>query len=371
MKPDPILNKAALLALKKDYEGAFKLLKDEEDRNNGSFKYCQLYGIISLYSGNFLEAHEYLQYAKRHNFKDVSTLLGLAVLYLKRPNTVQAVDYYLDILEEDPKNRIAKNALNIIRKQNTTQELSEWMTPERLAKLYPPIPASIINQQTIFKGLIILSLAVVLVFGILFALKALPDILKKQPDRPAAEFHLTSQDKKEPVETGGYYRYILTNSQAIALYERALSLFTNYRDEEAKVSINRILESNASQNLKNKARLILENTEIPGFDTFRREDIPSYSSVKNEPVIYRDVHVIWRGMATNVEITDEYTRFDFLIGYDTRRTLEGIVPVIFYNPVAINTERPLEVLGKIAVSSSFTDFSLVGVAIHQSGRLEN
>ena len=371
MKTDPILNKAALLAKKKDYEGAFKLLKDEEDRYNGSFKYCQLYGIISLHSGNFLEAHEYLQYAKRHKFKDVSVLLGLAVLFLKRLNTVQAVDYYLDILEEDPKNKIAKKALNIIRKQNSTQELSDWMTPERLAKLYPPIPASIINQQTILSGVLILSIAAILIFGVLFAVKAIPNPFKKQTDRPAAEFYLTTQDKKEPVETGGYYRYILTNSQAIALYERALSLFTNYRDEEMKVSVNRILESNASHNLKNKARLLLENTEIPGFDTLRRESIPSYSTVKNEPVIYRDVHIIWRGMATNVEITNDFTRFDFLIGYDTRKTLEGIVPVIFYNPVSINTERPLEVLGKIVVSSSYTDFSLEGVAIYQSGRLEN
>ena len=371
MKPDPILNKAALLALKKDYEGAFKLLKDEEARYNSSFKYCQLYGIICLHSGNFLEAHEYLQYAKRHKFKDVSVLLGLAVLYLKRLNTVQSVDYYLDILEEDPKNKIAKRALNIIRKKNTTQELSDWMTPERLSKLFPPIPVSIINQQTILQGILFFALAAVLVFIILFAIKALPNPFKKQHDRPVAEFYLTSQEKKEPVETGGYYRYILTNSQAISLYDRALSLFTNYRDEEAKVSLNRILESNASHNLKNKARLLLDNTEIPGFDTLRRDSIPSYSTIKNEPVIYRDVHVIWRGMATNVEVTDDFTRFDFLIGYDTRKTLEGIIPVIFYHPVAINTERPLEVLGKIIVASSYTDFSLEGLAIYQSGRLDN
>jgi len=371
MNTDPILNKAALLAKKKNYEGAFKILKDEEDRYNGSFHYCRLYGIISLHSGNFLEAHEYLQYAKRHNYKDVTVMLGLAVLYLKRSNTVQAVDYYLDILEENPKNKIAKKALEVIRKKNTKQELSEWLTQERVARLYPPIPANYINKKTIISGLLVLTLAAVLVFAVLFAVKALPNPFKKQFDRPVAEFHLTSQERKEPVETGGYYRYILTNSQAIAIYERALSLFTNYRDEEAKISINRILESNASSNLKNKARLLLENTEIPGFDTLRRGDIPDYSAVKSEPVIYRDVHIIWRGMATNVEVSDDNTRFDFLIGYDTRRTLEGIVPVVFNHPVAINTERPLEVLGRIIVTSSYTDFRLEGVAIHQSGRLEN
>ena len=370
MKPDPVLNRAALLAKKRDFEGAFKILKDDEDVYNGSFKYCQLYGIISLYSGNYTEAHEYLQYAKQKNFKDVSTLLGLAVLYLKRLNTVQAVDYYLDVLEQEPKNKIAKRCLEIIRKHSAPEALSEWMTPERIVKLFPPIPASLINQKSILAAVCALALVIVLVLGILLLAKVIPSPFKTRPERPVSEFVLSRQERNEPVEIGGYYMYILTSSQALSLYERALSLFTDYRDEAAKISINRLLESNASFSLKNRARLLLENTEVPGFDTFKREDNPSYSEIKNEPVIYRDVHIIWRGMATNVEITNDYTSFDFLVGYDTRRTLEGIVNVIFNEPAAVNTERPLEVLGRVVVSPSYADFSLEGIAIHQSGRLE-
>jgi hypothetical protein len=116
---------------------------------------------------------------------------------------------------------------------------------------------------------------------------------------------------------------------------------------------------------------MMDNMEVPGFDNFRRSDNPSFADVRSEPVIYRNVHVIWRGMATNVRVTDEYTYFDFLVGYDTRRVLEGIVPVVFERPVAINPERPLEVLGKITLLPSYTDIRLEGVAIHQSGRLEN
>ena len=165
--------------------------------------------------------------------------------------------------------------------------------------------------------------------------------------------------------------YILTRDEATTIYDRALSLFSAYRDEGAKININRILESNASESLKNKARLLLTYMEVPGFDNFKQADNPSFADVKNEPVVYRNVHVIWRGMATNVNITDENMTFDFLVGYDTRRTLEGIVPVVFDKPVVINTERPLEVLGKIVLTSSYTDIILEGVAIHQSGRLEN
>jgi hypothetical protein len=76
-------------------------------------------------------------------------------------------------------------------------------------------------------------------------------------------------------------------------------------------------------------------------------------------------------MATNVRVTEQGTSFDLLVGYDTRKTLEGIVPVIFSIPVAINTERPLEVLGKITLGLSYSDIRLEGVAVHQSGKLEN
>jgi hypothetical protein len=206
--------------------------------------------------------------------------------------------------------------------------------------------------------------------GILINHKVLPNPFVNKNARPTLEYELTSDIRSAPVETGGSYAYILTRNEAIKLYERALNLFANYRDEEAKINLNKILESNASDGLKNRARILIDKTEEPGFDNFKRGDNPSYADVIKEPLLYRDIHVIWRGMATNLEITDEYTRFDFLIGYDTRRTLDGIIVVTFYHPVAVNTERPLEVLGRVVLPAS-GEVRLHGIAIHQSGRLEN
>ena len=371
MKSDPVLDKAAILAKRKHFDGAFKVLKDEEDRYNGSFKYNYLFGIISLHSGSFVEAHEYLQYAWRIKPKDINTMLALAVLFLRRSNTVKAVDYYLDVLEMQKNNKIAKNALQIIRKNSAPEALSEWMTPDRIEKLFPPIPVPLVNQRSILTAVFSLAAIIVITLGILFITKTISNPFKSRNARPTEEYVLSNQERKDSIETGGLYRYILTSSQAITIYERSLSLFTSYRDEAAKIGLNRLLESNAGEALKSKARLLLENTEVPGFDTFKRDDNPSYTNVKNEPAVYRNVHVIWRGMATNVELSEEKTTFDFLVGYDTRKTLEGIVPVTFDKPVSINTERPLEVLGKIAVAPSYTDITLEGVAIHQSGRLEN
>ncbi|MDR0320091.1 MAG: tetratricopeptide repeat protein [Treponema sp.] len=369
---DPLLNRAIILARKRDYDGALKTLKDEEDRYYGSFKYYYLYGVICLYSGNFLEAHENFNLARKIKISDPNIMLGFAVLYLRKMNTVQAVHYYLEVQEKEPKNRIARKALTVIRKYSSSEALSDWMANHgNLSKLFPHIPSPQITLKTIIKTSLIFVASLILVSGILIGVKALPSPFKSKNQRSTAEYILSSSDKKEPVQNEGFYRYILTRDQALTLYDRALSLFSAYRDEAAKVNINRILESNASEALKSRARLLLQNTEVPGFDNFKRSDNPSITEVKDEPVIYRDVYVIWRGMATNIEVTDEHTSFQFLVGYDTRTKLEGIIPVIFDIPVSINYERPLEVLGKIKLGSSYSDIWIEGLAIHQSGRLEN
>jgi len=365
MKLDPLLSKAARLARAKNYEGAIKILKDEEDRYYGSFKYYYLTGVICLYSGAFVDALANFKQARNLKMKDPYTMLGLAVLYLKRMNTVQAVDYYLDVQEMMPKNKIARKALAVIRKHSDSEALSDWLTPEKLAKLFPPIPFPGVNFKTVVSSAVIIAALVFLVFGISKKIRSAPS------GRPSAQFTLSSQERNAPVETGGSYIYILTKDQAAGFYDKALSLFTSYRDEAAKINLNRIFESNASVEIKNKARQIISYMEVPGFDNFKRADNPSYSDVINEPALYRDVYVIWKGMATNLEVGDDAVRFDFLVGYDTRKTLEGIMPVVFQTPVSVNTERPLEVLGKIVLTGANMSVSLEGEAIHQSGKLEN
>jgi hypothetical protein len=172
-----------------------------------------------------------------------------------------------------------------------------------------------------------------------------------------------------PIQTGGSYRYNLTRVQALDTYERARSQFTAFRDEAARVNLNRILESNAADGLKNRARIIMSYMEAPGFDTFKRADNVPYDEALKDPLLYHDVYVIWRGKAANVNTSDTGTTFDFMIGYDTGTTLEGIVPVVFNKAIPLNPERPLEVLGRIIPTGPEGPIQLEGVAIHQSGGL--
>ena len=110
--------------------------------------------------------------------------------------------------------------------------------------------------------------------------------------------------------------------------------------------------------------------EIPGFNTLK--DRFTYNDVIKDPFIYRDCHVIWRGMASNLTIENDRTSFDFLVGYDTYRTVEGIVQVDYDFAIPVNPERPVEILGRIIPLSAEREprIRIQGVALNQAGLLD-
>ncbi|MCL2127310.1 MAG: tetratricopeptide repeat protein [Treponema sp.] len=372
MKLDPILTKACRLARSGKYEAAIRTLEPEVNRYHGSFSYYYLLGSSCLRTGDFGGALIYFRRANETKPRDPKAILGLATLYLRRGETDRAVDYYLEILELDHKNRIAKKAMKLLRKRAGTDSFSAWLEAGRLPSLYPPILFPGFSKKEVFSAFAVVAAVCAVTFGLLVQFKVIRNPLNPRGNRQGiASFTLSSDERKSPVQTGGSYRYILTSGQALETYERALTLFTAYRDEAARINLNRILESNASEGLKNKARIIFTYMEVPGFDSFKRGDNVSFTDVMKDPVLYRDVYVIWRGMATNVETADEKTAFDFLVGYDTKKTLEGIIPVTFNQALSLNPDRPLEVLGRVVPAGADTPIILEGLAIHQSGRLDN
>jgi hypothetical protein len=373
MKLDPILTKASRLARARKYEAAIRVLEPEVNRYHGSFRYYYLLGACCLYSGDTGGARIYFHRAHDTNRKNVLAILGLAVYYLRKGETDRAVDFYLEVLELDPKNRIARRAMKIIRKYAGTENFSAWLLEAgRLPSLYPPIPFAGLYTKEILKILAVFAAVCVLAYGVLVFVRFFPNPFNPRGPREGLnEFSLTREERMAPVQIGGSYRYVLTRVQSLELYEKAVSMFTAYRDDAARVSLNKILESNAADGLKNRARIIISFLETPGFNNFHKNDNVAFTEVKKEPLLYNGVHVIWRGMATNIKTSDTGTSFDFLVGYDDRRTLEGIIPVIFNYTVSLNPERPVEILGKVDPVDTEEGIALEGVNFHQSVSQEN
>jgi tetratricopeptide (TPR) repeat protein len=357
MVSDPVLRKAVNLTRRGKYDESIKMLEVEVFRYQDSYSYYHILGITCLYAGDFGGAHTYFSKAKNIKFRSPQTLMGLAVLFLRRGETDRALDLYLDIQDMEPDNRIARNALKIIRKYSGGENLSTWIEQGKLAVLYPPLPKAGISINPV--PFIVAGIILATVAGIFLGVKNAP-----RSQRGGLEVSVLEKTEREnPVETGGSYRYILTREQVLSGYTEARKLFNQYHDERAKQELNRIIDSNASTAIKNKAQLLRAYTEIPGFDTLK--DHFTYTEVSRDPLLYRDCFVLWKGSAANIKTGPEKTSFDLLIGYDTRTIMEGAVTVELEFPADITTIEPLEVLGFV-VPTAADKFIISATGIHQS-----
>lgn len=367
MKLDPILTKAVRYARKGNYNESIKTLENEANRYYGSFTYYYILGVAYLHSKIFGVALTYIKLALKQKMRDVNALLAMAALYLNHGDTDKAVDCYLEVQSIDESNRVARKAMNIIRRNPGPDNISAWIDSGKLHSIFPPFPRPDMGAKNLLLIIVGGFFALGLAFAVLAKTGAIPLSTRGRRTAPM-EIALASEEKENPVQTGGSYRYVLSRSQVLDDYGEAVKLFMAYRDEGAKLKLNRILESNASEPVKNKARILISFMGVPGFDTLK--DRFSYAEVIRDPFLYRDCHVIWRGMASNLELEQNHTSFDFLVGYDTYRIMEGIVQVDYEFAIPVNPERPVEILGRVVPVQQERGLRIQGVALNQAGLLD-
>jgi tetratricopeptide (TPR) repeat protein len=368
VKLDPILTRGARLLWRGKYGDVISILQPEVVRYHDSFNYYYILGSACLRAGDLGGAFAYYKRAREIKMLEPLVLLGMAVYYLHRGDTGKAVDLYLEVLDLDPRNRIAKRGLQTLRKHGGS--IQGWIDSGKAPRLFPPIPRPPLSPARVLGPAALCLLVLALGGGVLTKLGLFPGTAAVSERAGLSGIALEREDQESPMQIGGAYRYVLTHSEALKLYETGHRLFTEYRDEAAKPSLNRLIESNAPDPIKNKARLLISYMEIPGFDTLK--DRFSYAEVRQEPLLYRDCYVIWQGMATNLSAGETTTAFDFLVGYDTRTKLEGIVQVRFDFSVPLALERPLEVLGRVipvSTADGEEGIRLEGIALHQASSL--
>ncbi len=315
-------------------------------------------GLSFLYIGEIPSAMDYLARARQLKPTDPDMLSCYAILCLRRSDTTNAVEYYLQALEINPNYKLAKKGLNVIRKNNSPEKIGNLIQSGAIKKLYPRPGRQERNAKFLAVGL---TAMIVLVS----ALTIVPYIHKTRalPTRAdLSDLELSRNDRKYAVDMEGTYLYVMTQQQILDAYANAQRYFNDRRDNAVQVEINRIVASNASEPIKQKARLLMDYLEEPTFDNIT--DIYSFPEVKAEPLLYLDCWVVWKGMPTDI-VTGEYsTSFNLLVGYDTKQTLQGIVTVSCKFVSKIDTDRPVSVLGKISMRDN--NICLEAKGIYQS-----
>lgn len=359
-----VLNVAGKLMRRRRFDKAIKLLEGRAEIYEGNFDYYLLTAVACLYVGDTGSASIYFQRARNIRLTDTNLLLGQAALFLRRGDTDRAIQYYIEILDNDPGNKIASRAMEFIRSKGDYDTICRWVDTGRIERFYPPLGADV------YKIAAVALPCAACVLGVLLALLASARVRGASGDRAdLSGLALSAEERKNAQEadlSSGAYAYILSGKQITESYEAALRYFQSRRDNAAQAEINRILNSNASVSVRQKASTLMSYLEPPSFDTI--QDSPSYRQVEQEPKLYLDCWVSWSGRVSNVEQTDSLYRCDFLVGYDSleKGKLEGIVPLRFAAPPVIEADKPLRVLARIASDSG--RLYLEGRSVYQSVR---
>ncbi|MBQ0050502.1 MAG: tetratricopeptide repeat protein [Treponema sp.] len=343
----------------------------EEGRNpeifRDSFFYFLTAGLACLYLGDTGSASSYFQRARHIRMTDPTLLNAQAVLYLRRGDTEKAIQYYLDVLEYDPDNKTALSAMEFLKTHGSYEEICKLVDTGEIEKFYPPLG---VNPDTVKRiGLSVLAgiVLAILLFNItnLTTLSKRFNFSKKTPGDLSSLF-LTLDERKNPQQkdlSNAVFRYILNDKQILKTYENAVQYYGAGRENAAQVEVNRLLNSNASDAIKQNANTVASYFQEQSFDSL--VDNFGYSDVAQDPVLYLGCWVVWSGRVSNAVTEGKSYRCDLLVGYENMDRVEGFVPLYFDEaPVpAIDGERPVRVLARI--ESKDGKLVLSGRAVYQ------
>lgn len=346
---------------RRKFATAIKLLEARAETYEGNFEYYVILGIACLYVGDIGSSVTYFQQARKIKLTETRLLLGQAAIFLRRGDTDRALQYYMEVKENDPENKTAKEAIEFIRTRGDYDTICRWVDTGRIQQFYPPLGP---NPDKIAK-IVLPVIACVAIVSLVFVM--IPKNNYANGDRKdITDLALTLEEKNNPQEkdlSGQSYGYILNNKQIEECYSKALRHFQSHRDNAAQIEINRILNSNATLSIKQKAQVLMSYLEIPTFDTIT--DSPDFDAVSKEPALYLDCWVNWGGKISNaVTNADGSYSCQLLVGYESGKVVEGFVPVRFKVAPNIATDQPVKILGQISLDGK--EIYLQGRAVYQN-----
>ena len=369
------LMQAEILFRRREFAKVVRDLAPQIFFHRGDRRFFFLLGISSLYIGDFGGAHSYLLRGKDLDPLNMDLHLGLAISYLWRKETTEALRLWVGIQDKSPNNKKASQGLEILKQAPDKIDWSDQLRLGRLRSLYPE-PGFDWFSTLRRTGLIAGGLALALAFaGLVFGVKSLID-RRIPPTRPGIEQAISDQsgsdiagdqaknlsgDMEFGVLAGDSARFILSENEIKAGVADIRSAFREYRDNRARIVLNKLMQSNASEVTKTQLRGLSTHFKEPGFTNFR--DNYDYGSVLTDPRLHAGVYVMWRGRIANLVKAEQSISFNFLLGYDNSKVVSGTVPVTMGFAANIHDGDPIELIGQVRPQTTAAHFSLQARAI--------
>jgi hypothetical protein len=330
MKQRNTLIIAQNLLRRRKFSDAITLLDSRREIYRDSFSYYLTIAIAYLYLGDIGNARSYFQRASSIDDSDVNLLLGQAVIYLRNGDTDKALAYYLDVLDNDPTNPVAKNAMAFIQKNSDFETISAWVDDGRIEQFYPPLG---VNPDVMCIGAILGFLLAAALLIVIIVPRSLKTYGNKNTHKlyqaiGYENFELSATEiaeAKNAAESGAkpidYYDNLYNNitKNLLDSYRKGIS------DNKAQIEYNRLmLDPSAPETLKTKASMLIGvHIKEPSFNEFFKgyKDYKSFAEKMHDAEaaegnftidqvidggeLYRNCWVVWGGRLSAISVGDD------------------------------------------------------------------
>ncbi|MEM5947723.1 hypothetical protein WKV44_04110 [Spirochaetia bacterium 38H-sp] len=355
-----IIEKAKTLYKKKKYGAVIQLLEPRIFEYREHVLFYRLLGYSCLQVGDYGGANTYL--LRGHNLRpeDPDIRHCIALLYLRKGDITTALQHWLDILDDFPEHRLSKRAMNIVKGFKTDDDFDNFILSSRFKSLFPSLKFSSKKWPVI----VVVFLLCVAGAGTFYYYQT--NAYASLPPEAAKALIAVERTDSNILRTEGEFKYLLTEGEVDTLKQTIKVSMLEYNDNMARYAINKLLLSNISDTLKKSINGLKRFLKTPEFGRLKTNF--EYEKIVKEPWLYDGVFIQWKGRISNLRIEDNVIRFDFLVGYHTKKVLKGIVPVIIDFPISLDPERAYELLAQVVYDSGHaTGFYLDCVSIRWLG----
>lgn len=351
-KKPKVIKKGLLYLSRGEFSSAIRLLESKIPLFLENREFYTILAKAFFYTGDYSGAKLYFDRGQKIHWQ-IESALFLAVLGLKRRDFNSSLRIWLDILDEDPNNKMAKKGLATLKKYSTMDELESFIHSKKVEQLIPKKPIKLALSTIITISLIafLVSLSLVFIktdlFNTILDRVTVSDYTSIDRSRDGVEEFKLNEFNKEFLDFSGVSIYSFTGAQIEEYFKLAHDLFVERKDTRVRTYLNLIKYSNASHGIKLKAEKLDSYLVDPNWANYN-ENI-SFRDVENSIYQYENCVVKWKGLISNFEIVNRKIHFTLLVGYDRKKVLEGVVEVELNQNIKIRENQPIEVLGKVVL----------------------
>jgi tetratricopeptide (TPR) repeat protein len=285
---------------KRRFAKAKQLIQQAATAGFRSVEFLKYSALIALLEGDEKSASIDLERVRKVEEDDPEVLNALAYIHLKRKETEEALDLWLEILDVDPANKLAKKNLQRMKHMTDVDAFVSKAKPEPFVL---GRGVSFLEQRSILLGLGILLVALLAVF----VLPELPRNEGQDARKSYGSIRLPSTDDFVLEDRNALYTF--ESSDVPRLFRDAKKDLRKRQYNSFLIRLNKVLHSNVKDAVKERFILLAEFLPVPS--SYEEIKTPiRLTEIFNQQTIYENCYLVLNGKVENLKVTGNATTFN-------------------------------------------------------------